>query len=58
LSTFTGLAIMTLLVKRKSNGKKGIFSEKSIDSLATNEREIEAELRRGTADFSASPTDT
>jgi hypothetical protein len=49
---------MTLLVKRKSNGKKGIFSEKSIDSLATNEREIEAKLRRGTAGFSASPTDT
>src|SRR4029453_5957873 len=38
LSTFMGLAIMTLLAKRRSSGKKGIFSEKSIEYLATSER--------------------
>ena len=47
MSTFTGLAIMTLLVKRKSNGKKGIFSEKSIDSLATSERTVETGFGAG-----------
>ena len=38
LSTSTGLATMTRWGKRKSNGKKEIYSEKSIDSLATSER--------------------
>ena len=44
LSTSTGLATMTRWGKRKSNGKKEIYSEKSIDSLATSER-VESNYR-------------
>jgi hypothetical protein len=42
---------MTLLVKRKFNGKKGIFSEKSIANLATSEETIDTGFSRGQTAF-------
>jgi hypothetical protein len=37
---------MILLVKRRFNGKRGIFSENGIGSLATNEEIIDTSFSR------------
>jgi hypothetical protein len=42
---------MILLVKRRFNGKRGIFSENGIGSLATNEEIVDTSFSRGETVF-------